>query len=273
MVETALPSPNLPRPDVAGVVRRIGGRGPAAVALSGGVDSSVVALLAREALGERATAVTLVGAAVSRSERDRAIRVAATVGIRHILVEVDPLREEAYASNPKDRCYHCRKIETRAIREWGSPHGIVQYLDGVHADDPGEDRPGIRAMDQAGFLHPLLEAGWGKSVVREIAHERGLPTWDEPSDACLASRITHGDRITAEGLARVADAEERVRSLGFRRVRVRVRGEGARVEVDGPEVSRLLAEPTASTVRSELERLGFREVTLDLVGYRSRPGA
>ena len=250
---------------------RSGGR--TAVALSGGVDSAVVALLARESLGDLATAVTLVGPAVAADEVERARGVARHIGIEHRLVEVDQLAVEEYRSNPSGRCYFCRRTETGAIRQWGDPAGVRQYLDGVHTDDLGDDRPGLRAMDEAGFHHPLLEAGWKKVEVREFARKSGLPNWDAPSDACLASRISHGEPITLGGLARVERSEEYVRSLGFRRVRVRVAGNIARVEVDPSEVSRLSTNPVAGEVAQTLRGLGFLNVVIDPHGYRARPGA
>ena len=244
---------------------RAGGR--AVVALSGGVDSSLVASLAFSALGREACAVTLVGAAVSRREVDRARRVASVIGVEHILLDVDPLRQPEYRENRPDRCYFCRSVETSVLREFGAPRGARQYLDGVHRDDLADVRPGLRAMDEAGFQHPLLWAGWGKQEARAEARRRGLPNWDQPSDACLASRITHGEPVSAELLGRIERAEAALLDLGFRRVRVRVSGGGARVEVDPTEVARLLEEPTATRATEAVAREGFRPVHLDPRGY------
>lgn len=247
--------------------------GPALVALSGGVDSAVVAFLARAALGDRAVAVTLTGPAVGSREVAEARAAAQTIGIAHVVLGVDPLADAAYRANPPDRCFFCRRTESRTFTAWGAPRGVRQYLDGIHLDDLGETRPGIQAMDAAGFAHPLVTAGWRKHDVRAYARAQGLPNWDRPSDACLASRIRTGQPITAGLLDQVRRAEEGLVARGFRRVRVRAEGDGARVEVDGSEVPRLLAEPLASTVRGELRALGFATVRLDPVGYRPRPGA
>jgi pyridinium-3,5-biscarboxylic acid mononucleotide sulfurtransferase len=255
----------------AELVRRIRTGGPALVALSGGVDSSLVAALAKDALGDAAVAVTLSGPAVSRSELDRARRVAATVGISHRVVPADPLAREEYRQNPSNRCYFCRAVETEALRRVGAESGIAQYLDGVHRDDLADDRPGLRAMDEAGFLHPLVWAGWGKSEVRDAARRRGLPNWDQPSDACLASRVAHGEPITEALLGRIEAAEAVLLGLGFRRVRVRVRAGGARVEVGPEEVHRLTTEPLRSTVLEQLRGFGFDPVTIDPRGYGQRP--
>lgn len=243
------------------------------VALSGGVDSSVVALLAHQALGPRATAVTLVGPAVSAAEVDRARSVARAIGIAHHLVQVDPLAVEEYRANPSNRCYFCRTTEASALRRRGERLGIVQYLDGVHLDDLGDDRPGLRAMDEARFLHPLVDAAWRKADVRSFARDHALPNWDTPSDACLASRIAHGQPITLPLLDRVERSEAWVRAQGFRRVRVRVRGESARVVVDPSEVGRLMEASTARRVVERLRSFGFAEVEIDSAGYAARAGA
>lgn len=254
------------------IVRRIRAGGPAVVALSGGVDSGLVAAFAHEALGAGATAVTLTGSAVSAEEVERARRVAAAIGIAHRLVAADPLAREEYRANGPDRCYHCRAVETGALLAWGAAHGIAQYLDGVHADDLGDDRPGLRAMDEAGFSHPLLWAGWGKSSVRDAARRRNLPNWDRPSNACLASRVAHGQEISPDLLARIERAESLLGARGFRRVRVRVGPDGARLEVDPEEVARLGSEPLASEMIRAVRALGFPQVTIDPRGYGALRG-
>jgi uncharacterized protein len=250
------------------VVRRIAAGRSALVALSGGVDSSVVAALAREALGAQAVAITLTGSAVARSEVEAARDVARAVGIEHHTLLADPIEREAYRRNPTDRCYHCRSVEAGVLREWGRSRGIAQYLDGVQTDDLLDDRPGLRAMEEAGFSHPLLWGGWDKPAVRAIARRRGLPNSDRPSNACLASRVAHGEPITVELLRRIEAGEEIVRALGFRRVRVRVRQGGARIEVDPDEVDRLLGTPTGSEVVRRVRALGFSPVEIDRCGYR-----
>jgi pyridinium-3,5-biscarboxylic acid mononucleotide sulfurtransferase len=260
--------PVAPWPEEA-IVRTIEDGGTALVALSGGVDSSLVASLAHQALGARSVAATLAGPAVARSEVERARRVARAIGIDHVVVEVDPLADPNYRANPVDRCYFCRSIETAELRSVGAGRGIAQYLDGVHADDLEDLRPGIRAMDEAGFVHPLAGAGWTKSDVRSAARLRQLPNWDEPSDACLASRVAHGEAITGDLLRRIEAGEADLRGRGFRRVRVRARQGGARVEVGPEEVARLLTEPLASEVRASLAGLGFAPVVLDPDGYRA----
>jgi pyridinium-3,5-biscarboxylic acid mononucleotide sulfurtransferase len=265
-------SDSLPRPELE-VVERLRVGGPSVIALSGGVDSSAVAALAVRALGPDAHAVTLSGAAVSREEVERARAVAAALGIDHSVIEIDPLVDARYRANPSNRCYFCRRTETGALRSWGAARGIAAYLDGVQLDDLGEDRPGILAMDEAGFSHPLVWARWRKGDVRTFARSIGLPNWDAPSDACLASRIRHGQEVTVPLLGRIESGEREIRRHGFRRVRVRVDEDRATVEVDPDEVSRLNAEPTASAVRAALRQLGFVDVDFDASGYRVRAGA
>jgi pyridinium-3,5-biscarboxylic acid mononucleotide sulfurtransferase len=258
-------------PDTIEADLRRGGR--TLVAMSGGVDSAVVALLAHRALGAGAVAVTLEGPAVSPMEVGRARAVAAAIGIRHEVLGSDPLDDPGYRENSPARCYFCRRVETRVLTEWGTTLGVRRYVDGVHGDDLGEDRPGLRAMAEAGFEHPLAVARWRKADVRRFARAAGLPNWDQPSDACLASRIRHGQPVSAALLDRVGRAEAGLLARGFRRVRVRTDGATARVEVDPSEVARLLAEPVASAVRVELRALGFEGIELDPAGYRPRAGA
>lgn len=269
MVETAPRlAPRRSDEEIRGHLRS-GGR--ALVALSGGVDSSLVAALARDALGGAAIAVTLSGPAVSSAEVARARSVAAFLGLAHEVVPVDPVARAEYRANPSNRCYFCRSIETAALRAIGVNWGVEQYLDGIQVDDLSDDRPGLRAMDEAGFRHPLVWAGWTKADVRAAARSRGLSNWDWPSDACLASRVAHGDPISRELLAQVEAAESVLLGRGFRRVRVRVRGGAARIEVDPQEVARLTAEPLASEVVGAVRALGFEPVTIDPHGYRHVP--
>ena len=254
------------RPEEEVVVRLRSG-GPALVALSGGVDSSLVAAFAVQALGSTAVAVTLSGPAVAQAEVERARKVAAFLGIAHEVLPVDPLAREEYRTNPTNRCFFCRTVETAVLRSYGDCRGVLQFLDGIHLDDLSDDRPGLKAMDNAGFVHPLLWAGWTKADVRRAARQRALPNYDQPSEACLASRVAHGQPISREVLAQVEAAEAFVQARGFRRVRVRVHGNSARVEVDPDEVARLITEPVAREVRSALRALGFDAVALDLEGY------
>lgn len=274
MAKMALKSPASPRPEAlpaSAIVARLATGGPALVALSGGVDSSVVALLAHRALGSRAVAVTLTSPAVPADERESAGRVARAIGIEHVLLESDPLVDARYTENPTNRCYFCRNHEGDRLQAWGAAHGVAVYLDGIQLDDLGEERPGLRAMNEHGFQHPLADARWTKADVRTFARAADLPTWDRPSNACLASRIAHGQLITAPLLDKVAQAEEWVSARGYRRVRVRVVGDRARVEVDPDEVPELQTE--ATLVREALRGIGFSFVDIDPKGYHPRSNA
>lgn len=244
--------------------------GPTLVALSGGVDSAVVAALAHRADPARNRSATLVGPAVAPEEVERARSVARRIGIAHDLVPIDPLAVEEYRRNPANRCYFCRATEAAALQAFGHAHGIAHFVDGVHVDDLGDDRPGLRALAEAGFRHPLLEAGWGKVRIRSVARSLGLPNWDAPSDSCLASRVPHGTMIEAPMLERIARAEAFVRGLGYRRVRARLDGPGARLEVEPEAVGRLSADPDRSAVTEHLRALGFAHVTIDPRGYGTR---
>lgn len=260
------------RRSVDAILTRLAARGRALVALSGGVDSAVVAALAHEALGSESLAVTVAGPSVSAREVESARSVARTLGLAHEVVAVDPLARAEYRANPVDRCYYCRTVETAALLRLGRARRVAQYLDGVHADDLGEVRFGLAAMDAAGFDHPLAWAGWTKEEVRREARTRGLPNRERPSEACLASRVAHGEPISAELLGRVERAEAFLHARGFARVRVRTRSGGARVEVDPEEVARLLEEPLCTELAQALGSLGFDPVTVDPNGYgRSGP--
>jgi pyridinium-3,5-biscarboxylic acid mononucleotide sulfurtransferase len=273
MVIISSPGAGRPPAPPSSIVASLAAGRRALVALSGGVDSSVVAFLAHQALGPDAVAVTLTGPAVSSDELESAKKVARTIGIVHVVLTSDPLTDVRYAENPSSRCYFCRNHEGELLRIWGRENRIEVYLDGVQLDDLGEDRPGLQAMNEHGFQHPLADAGWTKATVRAFAQSAGLPTWDRPSNACLASRITHGQAITATLLDRIARAEAWVSARGYRRVRVRVSGDQARVEVDPDEVPRLQAAEEAIPLRETLAGLGFASVEIDPNGYRPRSNA
>lgn len=263
------PSCRLAPKELPGILERIQRGGPALVALSGGVDSSLVASYAREALGDDVLAVTLVGPAIAAVEVHRAERIAKEIGIAHRLRSVDPLTIDAYRQNPPDRCFFCRSAETEVLLTEARRAHRTQWLDGVHVGDLGDERPGLAAMDRAGFRHPLLEAGFTKADVRRAARERGLSNWDEPSNACLASRVRHGIPITDELLRRVEQGEALLHAAGFRQVRLRVEDGRARIEVGTEEVSRLQAQPRASGLLAALRELGFLTVEVDPRGYRA----
>lgn len=248
------------------LLKTISSRGSAAVAFSGGVDSSFLCRAAAEALGERAIAITVVSPMLPRSEIDWAKRIAAQVGIAHYFVD-DPKIEDAVAANPADRCYHCKKIEFGNILAAAKAHGVACVLDGSNLDDLGDYRPGLRALEELGIASPLREAGLSKAEVRELSRRLGLPTWDKPAFACLASRIPYGERIDAEKLARVEKAEDALRGFGFRQFRVRSHGDIARIEVAPEERSSFFDGKKLDAISKTIKDCGFLYVAFELEGY------
>ena len=243
--------------------------GSAAVAFSAGVDSTFLLKAAHEALGDGAFAVTVRSVFCPDREGDEAAAFCAGEGIRHIVETVDVLAVPGVRDNPPDRCYLCKKALFTRLFEIDRQNGAEHLLEGSNTDDLGDYRPGMRAVEELGVESPLRVAELSKSEIRALSRELGLPTWDKPSYACLASRIAYGEELTARKLAMVDAAEEYLRSLGLRQLRVRVHGSTARIEVE-PEAMSLIAAPdTARAVNERLRSLGFSRVTLDLAGYRT----
>lgn len=241
--------------------------GKAAVAFSGGVDSTLLCRAAHDVLGDGALAVTVVSPMLPQSELAAARELAAAIGIRHVLLE-DPVIPGKVAENPGDRCYHCKKIEFAGIIRVASEHGIGHVLDGSNADDARDYRPGAAAGAELGVLSPLRDAGLSKAEIRDVSRRLGLPTWDKPAFACLASRIPYGEPITAEKLRRADLAEEYLRGLGLRQLRVRIHGDMARIEVAPEERGKLFRAEVLDEVSAKLKSFGFLYVCMELEGYR-----
>lgn len=260
------------RPVLAGLERRIRGYGErVVVAFSGGVDSSVVLALAARTLSPPAvTAVTALSASLPAGELDAAARVAADLGVEHRTVTTRELEREGYARNDEMRCFYC-KVELYATLGHivaASDRTTTAVLAGANADDLADFRPGLWAGARAGIRNPLLEEGVGKRTVRSVARALGLRVADKPALACLSSRVELGLRITPELLGRVDAAERTVRALGFDVVRVRHRGDRATIEVPADEVARLAGHPGLERALEAIRDLGWREVTVDPLGYR-----
>lgn len=244
--------------------------GDVLVAFSGGVDSAVVAAVAKEVLGDRAAALTALSPTFPPEELEEAQRVCQRLGIRHVLVDSNELEVEGYARNSGDRCYFCKSELFTLAADRARDLGFRWVADGTITDDLGDHRPGLVAASEQAVRHPLVEAGMDKRAVRAIARTMDLPVWDKPSFACLGSRFPVGTRVTSERVGKVQRVESYLRTLGLRQLRARyhlVEGQPMlRLEVDPAEFPVVLQ--MHDTITEVCQAEGFRWVTLDLVGYR-----
>jgi pyridinium-3,5-biscarboxylic acid mononucleotide sulfurtransferase len=244
--------------------------GKAVVALSGGVDSAVVALAAKKALGDGAIAITADYKTLSDEELATAKKVAQEIGIAHRVIEYSELDNAEFVKNDSMRCYHCRTELGQHLAEEAGKLGITLIVDGTNVDDLSDYRPGIRALRENGVKSPMVELGITKPEIRRIAEQFKLSIYDKPSNACLASRIPTGTEVTYEKLRRIESAEIAVKSIfGVRQVRVRDHGEVARVEVGKDELSRLFDVDKLALLDGKLKELGFRFVSIDAAGYKA----
>lgn len=240
------------------------------VALSGGVDSAVVAKAAHLALGDQALAVTGTSASLAEGELDEARRVAAFIGIRHEVIATREFDQAAYLQNAPDRCYHCKTELYTRLDELVSRYPGAVIVNGANLDDRGDYRPGMTAAAEHAVRSPLLECGLTKADVRALAEHWQLPVADKPASPCLSSRIAYGEEVTPERTAMIDRAEQYLRSLGLREVRVRYhRGDLARLEVPADAIVRLADPAVRRDLAEHLRTLGFKFVTLDLEGFRS----
>jgi uncharacterized protein len=238
------------------------------VAYSGGVDSAYLALAATRVLGSRALCVTADSPSYPARHRRMAEQVAGQFAFHHEFVHTQELLKPAYRANDTDRCYHCKHELYTELTGLARARGFAAVADGNNADDRGDYRPGRRAAREFGVISPLDEAGLTKDDIRTLSREAGLPCWDEPASACLSSRVPYHSEVTEAKLETIERAEDIVRSLGFRVLRVRHHGDVARLELARDEMARLLEPGVSESIDRQLRALGFRYVAVDLKGYR-----
>lgn len=241
--------------------------GSVAVALSGGVDSGLVAKVARDRLGDSAIALTAVSPSLPAQERQAVSELVRRIGIRHRFLDSTETDDPRYQANAPDRCYFCKTNVYEVLIDYAEGEGYRCLVDGTNADDVGDHRPGRRAARERGVRSPLQEAALDKAAVRALARELGLPIWDKPAAACLASRIPYGSAVTSAKLSQVEAAEAMLGALGLRQLRVRHHGQVARLEVEPRDLELVLEQ--RRRIARELKELGFVYVTLDLEGFRS----
>jgi len=241
--------------------------GSLVVAFSGGVDSSLIAKVAHDELGDRSVAVTIASDTLSGRELGIARQVASEIGIAHEVVEHSELENEHFVKNPVDRCYHCKKEEMDVMKEVAARKGFALIAFGVNMSDFGEFRPGIQALREENFFQPLVEAGIGKDEIPVIAAHLGLSNHDLPSTTCLASRIPYGEAITKNKLVRIEMGENFLHDLGVRQVRVRNYNDIARIEVNEDQIEQVVGH--RKEIMKKFRDLGFVYVSVDLEGYRS----
>jgi uncharacterized protein len=238
------------------------------VAYSGGVDSAYLAWAAQQALGEHALSVTADSPSYPERHRQMALAIARDFHLQHEIIRTGELERIEYRANEPDRCYYCKNELYTHLSALAKLRGYAAVADGANADDRGDYRPGRRAAREFEVISPLEEAGLTKADVRELSRAAGLPTWDEPASACLSSRIPYYSEVTEEKLRTIEKAEDAIRALGFRVLRVRHHGDVARIELAREEMARLLDPEIARAIDTKLRALGFRYVSVDLRGYR-----
>src|SRR6202023_1250501 len=238
------------------------------VALSGGADSAYLAWAAQRALGDRALSVTALSPSYSAHDRNVVEQFVRAQNIRHQFVEAREMENPAYRAHAAGRCFFCKDELFSVLDALALQRGFTATAYGVNADDTLDFRPGHRAAKEHRVLAPMLDAGLRKSEIRQLSQRAGLPSWDRPASACLASRLPYGTEVTPERLTLIERGEAALRELGFRQFRVRLHDTLARVEMAPEEIDRALLRETSAAISQALKRAGFTYVALDLEGYR-----
>ncbi len=242
--------------------------GSVAVAFSSGVDSTFLLYAAKEALGDRAIAVTASSCSFPERELKEAKEYCQKMGIRHFVIKSEELEIEGFSHNPKNRCYLCKHELFEKIGALAKEQGINEIAEGSNLDDNGDYRPGLQAVAELGIKSPLRYIGFTKQEIRKLSQYFNIPTWNKQSFACLSSRFPYGDLINEKKLKMVDRAEQFLLDMGFHQLRVRIHGDVARIELLPEEFPKLMEEETRLSVYKKFKEYGFSYVTLDVVGYR-----
>ena len=243
--------------------------GSVAVAFSSGVDSTFLLYAAKEALGDRVIAISAKSCSFPERELNEAKEFCKEHQIRHIIFESEELEIEGFSQNPKNRCYLCKHELFEKIIKIAADEKIAVIVEGSNLDDNGDYRPGLQAVAELGIKSPLRTIGFTKEDIRALSRHLGLPTWEKPSFACLASRFVYGETITKEKLGMVDKAEQLLLDLGFHQVRVRIHGTMARIEILPEEFPKLISDDVRNQITTALKSYGFTYVSMDLTGYRT----
>ncbi|SHK85641.1 uncharacterized protein SAMN02745136_03531 [Anaerocolumna jejuensis DSM 15929] len=244
-------------------------RGSAAIAFSGGVDSTFLVYAAHEVLGDKLIAVTATSSTYPERELKEAIQYANDMGVKHIIINSEELDIEGFAQNPKNRCYYCKKELFTKIARVAKDNGVEYIFDGSNIDDTGDYRPGMQAARELNVVSPLKESGLTKEDIRELSRKLNLPTWDKPAFACLSSRFPYGTQITKPKLKMVEEGEQFLLDMGIRQIRVRHHGDIARIEVSPEEREQFFDIKVMDNISNKFKQIGFIYVTLDMSGYRT----